>query len=139
MVREVIVMSNDVKGLLEELVPLGAPTQLRSRVLGAAANELRRPVRLMNRLRAAVAAALLVGLGLNYAVSAYQDERLAQVIGPPPQPRAVTIVAETIAPFTDAETAEILERQWSQAYWQHQKALLRNRVQTQSEMDGGDV
>jgi hypothetical protein len=132
-------MSDDVEGLLEELVPRGTPTQLRSRVLGTVGNELRRPVRLMNRLRAAVAAALLVGLGLNYGICAYQDERLAQVIGPPPRPRPVTIVAETIAPFTDAETAEMLERQWCQAVWQHQKALLRNRVQTQSEMDGGDV
>jgi hypothetical protein len=126
MVREVTLMSDDVEGLLEELVPRGAPTRLRSRVLDATANELRRPARLMNRLRAAVAAALLVGLGLNYVVSAHQDERLAQVIGPPPRPRAVTIVAETIAPFTDAETAEMLERQWCQAFWQHQKALLRS-------------
>ena len=58
---------------------------------------------------------------------------------PPPRPRTVTVVAETIAPFADAETAEMLERQWCQAIWQHQKALLRNRVQTQNEMDGGDV
>jgi hypothetical protein len=118
-------MSDDVEGLLEDLVPRGAPTHLRSRVLAAAANELSRPVRLMNRLRAAVAAALLVGLGLNYGICAYQDERLAQVIGPPPRPRTVALLAETIAPFTDAETAEMLERQWCQAYWQHQKALLR--------------
>ncbi len=119
-------MSNDVESLLEELVPRGAPAHLRPRVVGAVASELRRHFRLMNRLRAAVAAALLVGLGLNYAACACQDARLAQVIGPPPRPRTVAIVAETISPFTDAETAEMLERQWCQAYWQHQRALLRD-------------
>jgi hypothetical protein len=118
-------MSNDVEKLLEDLVPSGAPTRLRPRVLGAVANELRRPFTIMNRLRAAVTAAVLVGLGLNYAVCAYQDERVAQIIGPPPRPQQVAILAETIAPFTDPETAEMLERQWCQAYWQHQKALLR--------------
>jgi hypothetical protein len=132
-------MSNDVERLLEEQVPRGASTHVRPRVVRAVKNELRRRFAVMNRLRAAVAAAFLSGLGLNYAVSAYQDQRLAQIIGPPPRPRTVAIVAETIAPLTDAETAEMLERQWSQAYWQHQKALLRNITQTQYQVDAGDV
>jgi hypothetical protein len=102
---------------------------LRPRVLGAVDDELRRrPAPWLRYYAAGVAAALLLSVFLNYWVSSRQDERLARLIGPPPVPRTVAEVARAVEEVTDAETAERLQEQWCQTYWEHYKQVTRQRA-----------
>jgi hypothetical protein len=130
MVHEATVMSDDLERLLGQLRPRGPASELRPRVLGAVNNELRRrgSPPWLRWYAAAVAAALLLGVFLNYWVSSRQDERLARLIGPPPVPRTVAEVAKAVEEVTDAETAARLQEQWCQTYWEHYKQVTRQRA-----------
>jgi hypothetical protein len=130
MVHEATVMSDDLEQLLGQLRPRGPANELRPLVLGAVDNELSRrgSVPWLRGYAAIVAAALLLGVFVNYWVSARQEERLAGIIGPPPVPRTVAEVAKAVAEVTDAETAGRLQEQWCQAYWEHYKQVTRQRA-----------
>jgi hypothetical protein len=82
-------MNDDIERRLRRVTPLGAPAELRSRVLAAVAGPLQAPAPLPSRwsFRPAlfVAASLLASLALNFWVSDRLDRRLAMVLGPPPE------------------------------------------------------
>jgi hypothetical protein len=103
-------MSEDIERRLDHVIPRGAPPELRARVLAAVADELRArpapPASLLRSLRPAiaVAASVLVGLGLNLWVNDRLDRRLAIVLGPPPPRRQVAEIADDVASITDPAT-----------------------------------
>jgi len=101
-------MSDDVERLLSEITPRGAPPELRPRILEAVAEDLnaaRRPRASRSVLAlAAVAAALVLSLALNYQVSRASERRLARILGPIPASRRALELANEIAAITDAET-----------------------------------
>jgi hypothetical protein len=103
-------MSEDIERRLRQLTPIGAPPELRARVLVAVADELRTqpvpPAPLLRSLRPAfaIAAGVLAGLGLNLWVNDRLDRRLAIVLGPPPVRRQAAEIADDVASITDPAT-----------------------------------
>jgi hypothetical protein len=82
-------MNDDFERRLHQVTPLGAPAELRSRVLAAVAGPLQTPAPLPSRRSFRpvlfVAASLLASLALNYWVNDRLDRRLAMVLGPQPE------------------------------------------------------
>jgi hypothetical protein len=64
----------------------------------------------LHRAAAAVAASLLLGIGLNVWVSKESERRLAELFGPPPVSRRAMEIAESIERITDAETGRWVYR-----------------------------
>lgn len=60
---------------------------------------------------AAVAALLLLGVGLNFWVARTGQAQLAAIYGPQPVPRYIADIADTIASVTDAETGRRVREQ----------------------------
>lgn len=123
-------MSDDLPPRFERLTPRAAPNALRARVLRAVDRELtiRRKPRWERTMEIAVAAALLIGLGLNlfeyWTDEAFQD----RLFGPPAIPNQIAEIAQTIQLATDAETARQLQRPFLAA---------RRAVQDQRARDSG--
>jgi hypothetical protein len=103
-------MNDDIERRLRRVKHVGAPPELRARVLAAVADHLRpataaswhRPL----GLAIAVAASVLAGLALNYWVADTLDRRLAIVLGPPPACRQAAEIAAEIASITDHATGQ---------------------------------
>jgi hypothetical protein len=100
-------MSADSERFLERLTPRGAPPPLRQRVLGAVAHELAERPRSRRRrwVSAALAASLLLAVGLNFAVDQAQQTRLAALYGPEPVPQPLADVTRAVEEVADARTA----------------------------------
>jgi hypothetical protein len=79
-------MDNDIERLLKDISPLGAPPELRPRVLAAVADELRcappLPSRRSYRPALLTAAALVASVALNLWVNDRIDRRLTVAFGP---------------------------------------------------------
>jgi hypothetical protein len=110
-------MTDDLERRLRQVSPVGAPPELRARVLAAVAQQLHlaapisshRPIRF--RPAVAVAAGLVVSLGLNVWVSDRLDRRLATVLGPPPAWRQAAEIADDVATITDPSTGRWVYQQ----------------------------
>ncbi|MEN6497849.1 MAG: hypothetical protein ABFD16_26420 [Thermoguttaceae bacterium] len=89
---------DEIQSLLAPLTPRGAEPELRTRVLAAVAEELQTPQRgLWPRAALAVAAAIVVALGLNLWLDHRAEQRLAELFGPPPASKRATEVARMVA------------------------------------------
>ncbi|MGO9469079.1 MAG: hypothetical protein ACLQIB_47305 [Isosphaeraceae bacterium] len=103
-------MNDEIESVLRQVTPPGAPRQLRARVLGAVADELRPaavpPSRRRFRPGLAVAASLLASVALNYWVNATLDRRLAVVLAPPPVRRQAAEIAADVASITEPSTGK---------------------------------
>ncbi len=102
-------MNDDLEHKLRQVTPRGAPLELRTRALGAVSDELnsvapRRPRKMRPGL--AVAATLLVSVGLNYWVNVSLDHRLATLFGPPSRNRDAMEISAEIARVTDPSTGQ---------------------------------
>jgi len=101
-------MSDDLERLLSEITHRGAPPELRSRVMEVVAKELNADARTRASLPtlglAAVAAAFVLSLALNYQVNRASERRLAKILGPIPPSKQALELANDIAAITDAET-----------------------------------
>ena len=90
-------MSDEIERRLRRVSSLGAPVDLRPRLLNAVKNELQRVAPLPSRwsFRPAVvaAAALLASFALNLWVNDRIDRRLALVLGPQPVAKAVSDIS----------------------------------------------
>lgn len=123
-------MSDDVEEQLGRLTPRGVRLELRSQVLGAVLAHLQTATRgteevvgkaesvcgvslrqpppspWLRRAAAAVAASLLVGIGLNVWVNKESARRLAELFGPPPISKGAMEIAEDVQTMTDARTGQ---------------------------------
>jgi hypothetical protein len=109
--------------MLGRLAARGPEADLRRRVLDAVAEEHARPESLADRpviarrrspegrLLAAAAAAVVLAVGLNFAVAARDDALQARLLGPAPTPRSIAEIAESVEAVTDRETAERVRQQ----------------------------
>jgi len=115
-------MSTDPESVLGRLHPRGAAPELRERVLGAVARQLapRPGAARLWRWAAAVAAGLLLGVGLNVWAIRTTDARLARLYGPPVVPQPIVAAAEAVESVTDAETARWVQQRLLAA---HQERL----------------
>jgi hypothetical protein len=100
-------MHDDIEQLLGRLRPGGVRPELRPRVLAAVASQLAaEPASAwMRRSALAVAALLLLGIGMNVWASKAAERRLAQLFGPPPPSRPAMELAAAVEKATDAQTA----------------------------------
>ena len=112
-------MMDDLEQLLGQHSPGEPDKLLRKRVLGAVAEELaRRPAaNWASRAAWAVAALLLIGIGLNMWAYRADRERLARYFAPRP-PQAVLDVADAVESVTDRRTRDLVQQQL-EAAWQH--------------------
>jgi len=114
-----------VEQALRRVTPRGAGPGLRERVLAAIGRELSADplARWERRLGLAVAASIALGIVLNVWAVRTDRQCQARLYGPPPIPRQIADLAETVASVTDAETGQRLERQLA-AIWRSRKAEL---------------
>jgi hypothetical protein len=115
MVREANVVNDEIENLLQRLSPRGPDTLLREQIQSAVERELARPASKPweRRLTWAAAAALLLGIALNYAAIRADNERQARF--GPPVPAAVQDVARMVETVSDPETGEWVTQQFQQA------------------------
>jgi len=115
-------MSTNPESVLGRLHPRGAAPELRDRVLGAVALQLapRAGGGRLWRWAAAVAAGLLLGVGLNVWAVRTTEARLARLYGPSAVPQPIVAVAEAVESVTDAETARWVQQRLLTA---HQERL----------------
>jgi hypothetical protein len=103
-------MNDDIERQLRQVIPRGAPSELRPRVLAAVAEQLQPVAPLPSRRSIspalAVAAALLASLALNFWVSDRLDRRLEMVFGPPPVHKQAAEIAADVAAITDPTTGQ---------------------------------
>ena len=103
-------MNDDIERRLDHVSPLGAPAELRPRVLAAVAEQLQSAAPLPSRRSfypvLAVAAGLLASLALNVWVNDRLDRRLAVVLGPPPVRKQAAEIAADVASITDSATGQ---------------------------------
>ena len=106
-------MSDPVEEKLTELVPRGADRRLRGRVLRAVSDELALPPVVSWDGRAAwvVAASILLGLALNAWIANRHQVRMAQLYGPPAEPKVVQDVVDAVRVAADDRAAEHVRRQ----------------------------
>ncbi|MCR4410973.1 MAG: hypothetical protein NUV77_00950 [Thermoguttaceae bacterium] len=96
---------DDIERLLIRLTPCGAAPELRARVLAAVSAELQStPRRWWSVAVLAVAASIVLALGLNLWLSRRFERRLAALLGPPPVSKQAAEVARAVAQATDAAT-----------------------------------
>ncbi len=79
-------MNDDLEQRLGRLTPRGPRAELRPQVLAVVARRLQanRESRVFRRAALAVAVSLVLGVGLNVALSRASDQRMARLLGPPP-------------------------------------------------------
>ena len=136
-------MNDDIEQRLSHLTPRGLRPDLRGQVLGAVASELDSESRVgqaqrspttsgdktcrmpdsvsrqpppspwLRRAALAVAASLLLGIGLNLWASQASERRLAQLFGPPPVSKAAMEIAQDIEKSTDVQTGQWVYRQFT--------------------------
>ena len=96
----------EMERILRQATPRGADAALRPRVLSAVARGLSAPSRFRweRIFWRAAAAAILLGVLLNYWVTVQGKERLAQIMGPPAVSRRAAELAADIAAITDEAT-----------------------------------
>jgi hypothetical protein len=104
-------MNEDIERRLRQVAPLGAPAELRSRVLAAVAGPLQAPAPPLPSRRSFrpvlfVAASLLASVALNFWVSDRLDRRLAMVLGPRPERKQAAEIATDVASVTDLATGQ---------------------------------
>lgn len=115
-------MSDRVDEILSRLSPRGPDTSLRDRVLDVVDEELVRDTSTMRpaasqrrsregRLLAATAAAVVLAVGLNFAVAARNDALEARLFGPAPTPRSIAEIVDAVESVTDRETAHRVRQQ----------------------------
>ena len=125
-------MNDDVEQRLGRLTPRGVRPELREQVLGAVESELHEgtavqaaaptqshcepsldeapPSPWLRRAAMAVAASLLLGIGLNVWVSKASERHLAELFGPPPISKGAMEIAKDVEAITDAETGQWVYR-----------------------------
>jgi hypothetical protein len=125
-------MNDDVEQRLDRLTPRGVRPELREQVLGAVENELTKgteevvgetwrimdnvlrqppPSPWLRRASMAVAASLLLGVGLNLWATQASENRLAQLFGPPPISMRAMEIANDVERIADAKTGQWVYRQ----------------------------
>ena len=101
-------MNNDIERRLRRVSPLGAPAELRGRVLSAVADELRRgtplPSRRSFRPALMTAAAVVASVAINLWVNDRVDRRLDLVLRPLPTRNDGITTAADNAQATDLVT-----------------------------------
>ncbi len=103
---------DDVEQRLSQLTPRGARPELRGQVLEKLASELENfataPKEFgsprLRRSAWAVAASLLLGIGLNVWADKASERHLARLFGPPPISKQAMEIANAVEKITDAET-----------------------------------
>ena len=107
LVCEATMIDDDIEQLLGRLTPRGVCPELRPQVLAAVASQLEaEPAsRWPRRSALAVAASLLLGIGMNIWASKSAERRLAELFGPPPVSKQAMELADAMEKTTDAETA----------------------------------
>jgi len=97
---------DEMEQILRQVRPRGAGAALRSRVLAGVAGQLRAPSRPRweRVFWPAAAAAILLGVLLNYWVAKRGSERLARIMGPPAVSKRAAELAADIAAVTDEAT-----------------------------------
>ena len=101
-------MNPDPEPLLEQLAPRGADPTLRAQVLAQVGKELeaRAGVHWQRRCGWAVAAGVLLAIGLNCWIAERQERRLAHLYGPPPTLATPHEMARTTENRTDVKAAQ---------------------------------
>ncbi len=79
-------MNDDIEQLLIRLTPRGVRAELRPQVLAAVESQLQAEPASpwLRRSALAVAALLVLGIGMNIGVNEMSNRRMAQLFGPPP-------------------------------------------------------
>jgi hypothetical protein len=98
-------MSDDSERFLERLTPRGAPPSLRQRALDGVARELADQPRPRRWVGAALAASLLLAVGLNLGLENAQQARIAEIYGPEPLPQNLAEVSKTVEEMAGEQTA----------------------------------
>jgi hypothetical protein len=100
-------MNDDIEQLLGRLTPRGVRAELRPQVLAAVEGQLQAEPASpwLWRSAVAVAALLVLGIGMNIGVSEMSRRRMAQLFGPPPVSKAAMEVAKAVEEITDQQTA----------------------------------
>ena len=101
-------MNDDIEQLLGRMTPRGVRPELRPQVLAAVASELKAEPASpwLRRCALAVAASLLLGIGMNIWASTVTERRLARLFGPPPVSKQAMELAKDIEKITDAQTGQ---------------------------------
>jgi hypothetical protein len=99
-------VENETAQILRQATPRGVRPELRPRVLAAVDHQLRSQTRpRWERIYwPAAAAAILLGILLNYWVAKSGSERVARIMGPPVVSRRAAELAADIAAITDEAT-----------------------------------
>ncbi len=100
-------LNDEMEQVLSQMIPRGAPGQLREAVMDDVSRELsakRRP-RWDRRCTLVAVGLLLFAVGLNAWVVRFQHLRTARLYGPSPVPTQVAEIVDTVASITDAHTA----------------------------------
>ena len=96
----------EMERILRQATPRGADAAIRPRILAAVARQVGAPARFRwERIYwPAVAAAILLGVLLNYWVAVQGTARLARIMGPPAVSKQAADLAADIAAITDEAT-----------------------------------
>ena len=121
-------MNRDLEQKLGQLTPRGAGPELRDQVLDAVGQALHAEPSSGWRFRSglAVAASLVLAIVLNVWVNRWADRNLARLYGPPPVPKPIVEIAQTIASNTDTKTGRWFQTQFALA-WQSRKVPAPDR------------
>jgi len=126
-------MNEDLPQPFGQLTPRPAPDELRARVLDAVAHELagRTPPRWERVLEGAVAASLLLGIGLSVWQQRAEEAWQVRVYGRPPVSRAIADVAQDVASVTDEQTGKWVQQRLSESRppRRHAEPLLSERYE----------
>ncbi|HLW65816.1 MAG TPA: hypothetical protein VKS79_10890, partial [Gemmataceae bacterium] len=108
-------MNDEVENLLQRLTPRGPDIPVRAQVQAAMERELARPgpVKWERRLAWSAAAAVLLGIALNYAAIHADNQRQARY--GTPLPAEVQETARMVESVSDAETGQWVTQQYRQA------------------------
>ncbi len=110
-------MNDDLPQPFGRLTPRPAPEELRARVLDAVAHELARRTwpRLERVFDWAVAASLVMGIGLNVWQQWADEAWQVRLYGPLPVLRTIADVAHAVESVTDAQTGQWVQQRLSDA------------------------
>jgi hypothetical protein len=110
-------MNDALEEFLNQVTPRGACPELRESTLAAANDTLAKPQPRRWDLWCGVAsaAALVLGVGLNFWVIRVDERRFAELYGPEPLPRHLAEATESIESVTNSETGGWVRGQWRTA------------------------